>query len=195
MSDNIPIEELSAYALYQIQQSLNEWNKVTHEYENADAQWEREGNREYNLGFRARSKYRKSKKGYSIEDEYKYLLGETDFAADFLGDHETKKGEAESASTPAPSPEADRIDQAYADGIGKVNNALDESTLGSEITEEPQGDPTDLIVEMDPVTISNPEDSVIGELKGIKQFQKSSGGGGSKSNSMRTIKNKTLNLK
>lgn len=180
---HIAIEELSAYSLYQVQRSLNEFRKYQADYESKDA-WERAGVDYFDggmFGKRGSDRYKHGKE-YDIEDEYRYLLAETEFTPD-RGSFGAEEAEEEAEET---IPEADRIDTEYSEGIGVVNQALDDSTLGEDVLNQPAVDPTDRVVEADPVSISGAEDSS-SKLGGINSFKSDKG-------KMRTIKNESINI-
>ena len=159
----IPIEQLSAYSLYLVQESLAEYEKQGARKDTLD----RNDYRDWLSGDIVRRKYKAGDK-YSIEDEYRYLLAETDFEATPGFNYEGAVDAANEAA--AAVPEADRIDQEYADGIGIVNQALEESTLADDVMGPPV-DPTNITVDAEPVSISSPENNA-GKLGGINSFKK-----------------------
>tara|TARA_R110002050_G_scaffold29097_3_gene74982 strand:- start:2205 stop:2777 length:573 start_codon:yes stop_codon:yes gene_type:complete len=181
----VKIEELSAYSLYQVQRSLNEYNKWEKEREGERGGMNGEevaatafGNYDWDESGKRQS-YRKGK-SYDIEDEYRYLMAEQDFVgegnANFAAEEEAEET----------IPEADRIDTEYSEGIGVVNQALDDATLGEDFLNQPAVDPTNRMIDAEPVSISNPDESST-RMGGIKQFQ-------SDSKATRTIKNKSINI-
>jgi hypothetical protein len=177
----VKIEELSAYSLYQVQKSLNEYNKWEKEREGGNV-WELDmlGDDE---GAK-RQAYRKGK-GYDVEDEYRYLMAEQDFVGEGNANFAAAEAAAAEAAVPVDA-EGNRIDQQYADGIGVVNQALDDATLGEDFLNQPAVDPTNRMIDAEPVSISNPDESST-RMGGIKQFQ-------SGSKATRTIKNKSINI-
>ena len=83
----VKIEELSAYSLYQVQRSLNEYNKWEKEREGERGGMNGEevaatafGNYDWDESGKRQS-YRKGK-SYDIEDEYRYLMAEQDFVGE-----------------------------------------------------------------------------------------------------------------
>ena len=73
MSSAVPIEQLSAYSLNQVQQSLNKYNQDYKTYSAGNA-WDQVDLQDPSAG---RMKYRSA--NYGIEDEYRYLVAEKDF--------------------------------------------------------------------------------------------------------------------
>ena len=75
------IQDLSAYSLNQVQQSLDGWNNKNKNYAGKSA-WELSGkdHKEYNKGLATRDKYKKGKWG--IEDEYRWMTQENGFMGD-----------------------------------------------------------------------------------------------------------------
>ena len=67
----LAIENLNAWSLRQVQESLNSYNKLSDKFRD-QPQYDKVTNREYNLATGARDAFRKGK--YGIEDEYRYML-------------------------------------------------------------------------------------------------------------------------
>lgn len=178
--DFIPIEALSAYSLYEVQRSLNEFEKSITE---AKSPWDfLDPNGIFGSGAAKRKKYERGD-DWDLQDEYRYLLLEEGFEPT-SGITAEAEGKSDKVATDA---DADRIDQAYAEGIGRVNQALDDATLGEDITNVPPVNPTDVTVDAEPVEISNPEEYT-GKLGGINSYKRSL------PTTMRTIKNNSINI-
>ena len=196
--EEIPIEQLSAYSLYLVQESLNEWEEQQGQRKGLNG-WQAmdipgvslEQVRQYNIDEQARGKYKKGA-GYSIQDEYRYLLAEKDFQADAgINSQAATDAAAEAAAAQAAlEAEPNRIDQEYADGIGIVNQALEESTLADDVMGPPV-DPTNIEVDAEPVSISNPENNA-GKLGGINSFKKTYNK--AEAAKLSSIKNKSINI-
>ena len=79
---SVPIEELSAYSLYQVQQSLDKYNKGYDAYKKSDP-WNpvpninTKGGLPWEQQAAKRAKYKSA--SYGIEDEYRYLMAEEGF--------------------------------------------------------------------------------------------------------------------
>ena len=212
-SNIVPIEELSAYSLYQVQRSLNEWEEKERAFEEQLLEkhgsrsdmgdirkygknhtptqkkwWGQRINREWYDLKNARERYNEGEK-HTLEHEYRYLVSEQDFLGEGGVNSESARAaaaEAEAAAQAELDAEPNRIDQEYADGIGAVNQALADSTLADDFMGEPV-DPTNRIIEAEPVSISNPEESSSARLGGINAFKSAPA-------TVRTIKNQSINI-
>jgi hypothetical protein len=202
-SNIVPVEDLSAYSLYQVQKSLNEW-KEQQELANAEEEYDRYtphgprkhtrkaervegqlGEQEYADLLNARERYNEGEE-HTLEHEYRYLVSEQDFIGEGGVNSEAARLAAEAAEQAALEAEPNRIDQEYADGIGAVNQALADAEMVNGVMAEPV-DPTNKIIEMDPVSISNPEEGSSARLGGINAFKSAPA-------SVRTIKNQSINI-
>jgi hypothetical protein len=89
------IQDLSAYSMAQIQQSLNQYTQNSNKFGTERASnYRMPGYRDFLINQNARQGY-KSGSGYGIEDEYRYMVGEKGFVGEKAG------GSAPAAETQA----------------------------------------------------------------------------------------------
>ena len=108
----IKIEDLSAYSLNQVQQSLNSWNQTNKEAKKLTA-WETFGGDwdVWRQGLKTRPQYKEGKKNspWGIEDEYRWMTGENDFngvaaaGSGYAEEDKKKKEDTQSAPTDNPN--------------------------------------------------------------------------------------------
>ena len=108
------IQDLSAYSMAQIQQSLNQYLQNSNKFGNERASnYRMPGYRDFLINQNARQGY-KSGSGYGIEDEYRYMVGEKGFVG------ERAAGAADATTTETAAEETTKtdpvIDNPYSNG-------------------------------------------------------------------------------